>query len=144
MTWRLTVRSNPGSVVTADYECPVHGRFEAVVERDANGDPQAGAECPQQTGCIVIDEHGGQHVQICRAPSPWVIAAAGHVKVKAGEVSRGKSDARPADRHVMNTECLADGMSMTEFKKRRAAVHRDESLRRVRKALGKTPKVWSR
>lgn len=149
MTWTLKVRSNPGSTVTADYECPVHGRFTAIVPRDTSGDP------PPTMRCEEIDEicHdcaeppcsdcGAVHWQ-CDEMAPFVMSAPGHVKVRAGEVVRGRSAERPADRYVMDTRPLADGMPLEEFKKRRAAVHRDESLRRVRKAFGKTPKVWSR
>lgn len=146
MTWKLTVRSNPGSTVTADYECPEHGRFEATVPRDTNGDPPDDVPCP-----VVEQRGGGVFVPlpltigvVCQQRSPYVMSAPGHVKVKAGEVVRGKSDARPPEHNVMDTSLIADGMPLDEFKRRRAAVHRDESLRRVRGALGRGPKVWSR
>lgn len=134
MTWKLKVRSNPGSTVTADYECPVHGRFTAIVPRDTSGDP------PDAVECSWGDDDGAD----CGERSTFVMSAPGHVKVKVGEMVRGRSAERPADRYVMNTEKIADGMPIDEWKKERAAVHRDESLRRVRKAFGKTPKVWSR
>ncbi len=148
MTWKLKVRSNPGSVVTADYECPEHGRFTAEVERDANGDPpsEVADMCPgvdtehycAEPPCL---DCGG--AWDCNRIATWRPSAAGHVKVSLCSVVQGRSEARPADRYVMNTEKLADGMPYHEWKAERAKIHRDESLRRVRAAFGKTPKAWS-
>ena len=39
------------SMVLADYECPVHGMFEVLVERDEQGDPPASTACLEGEGC---------------------------------------------------------------------------------------------
>lgn len=150
MTWKLTVRSNPGSTVRADYECPVHGRFTLDVVRDEKGDPPDWAVCPeplsfaeqQDTAEYAPDFRWKSTRERCDEVSPWRPAKSGSVGVKAGEVVRGKSDARPGDKHVMDTSKLADGMPYDQWKAERASVHRDESLRRVRKAFGHGPKTW--
>jgi hypothetical protein len=140
------------SLIVAEYECPEHGRFTLTLERDANGDPPGEAACP--VGLIRVcpayrgdpcDRCGGdgEHGTVsCHEPSTWVISASGAVRVKAGEVVRGKSEDRPSDRYVMDTRPLADGMPLAEWKAQRAKVHRDESLRRVRKAFGRTGKTY--
>lgn len=128
----LRIRSNPGSEIIADYECPEHGRFTVTVARTETGDP------PATLPCNFFDDEDC----MCCARSPWRPSAPGAVHVKAGEMVRGKGGERPADRYVMNTEKLADGMPLDQWKAERAAVHRDESLRRVRSALGRGRKVW--
>src|SRR5690242_19691526 len=45
MAFRLILRGSAPRTAIADYECPVHGRFEAQVERDENGDPPEHVQC---------------------------------------------------------------------------------------------------
>jgi len=148
------------TLIVAEYECPVHGRFELTVERDANGDAPAKGRCPRRV------VHGGASVEYrpgafpsesvlkrlnerCEVvtgcsdgyESPWVISAP-MGRVSPFSMVTGRSDPRPSDRHVMDTSKLADGMPISEFKAERAKVHRDESLRRVRKAIGRGPKTY--
>jgi hypothetical protein len=47
MTFTIRIRTLPGAPMLCEYECPVHGRFELLVERDANGDPPAWVWCEQ-------------------------------------------------------------------------------------------------
>lgn len=140
MTWTLKVRSNPGSTITADYECPAHGRFQLTIERDENGDPPEWVHCTwRNTNYEDVLPPPAIH---CYLACQHVMSAPGAVGVKQGEMVRGRSGERPSEKHVMDTSLLADGMPLDEWKARRAAVHRDESLRRVRQAFGKTPKVF--
>lgn len=132
MTYVTRIRSNPGSQVIADYECPNHGILSVSVQREYDGDP------PEEIRCTKL----GSEFGMCGLSSPWRPSAPGAVHVKRSELVRGQGGERPADRYVMDTRPLADGMSVDEFKKGRAAVHRDESLRRVRRALGRTGRVW--
>lgn len=154
MTWKITIRGDTTGTVSADYECPTHGRFTSDVLRDASGDPPAEMPCRYRDmpamDVLAIDASQPsvtarfRESNYCGLTSPWRPSAVGAVRVKLGEVMRGKSGQRPSERYVMDTSLLADGMPLDEWKQRRAAVHRDESLRRVRQAFGKTPKVWSR
>jgi hypothetical protein len=132
MTFVMRIRSNPGSEVTADYECPTHGMLTARVTRGYDGDPPEAIRCTRP----------GTEFGMCGLTSPWRPSAPGAVRVKRGELVRGKGGERPPDRYVMDTRPLADGMPIEEFRARRAMVHRDESLRRVRQALGRTGKVY--
>lgn len=140
MTWRLRERPhNVGAEMTAEYECPAHGRFEVTVERDTNGDPPMAIACPHEIECEI---EGCQKTHaLCPLRAEYRISAVVG-RVARGSVVQGKSEARPSDHYVMNTEKLADGMPYDEWKAERAKVHRDESLRRVRKAFGRTGKTY--
>jgi hypothetical protein len=46
MTFIIKHKPLPGSPMMAEYVCPVHGRFEMLVERDEHGDPPPSASCP--------------------------------------------------------------------------------------------------
>lgn len=48
MAYKVKIRTLPGSPMMAEYVCPVHGRFEQLVDRDENGDPPATAECQSE------------------------------------------------------------------------------------------------
>lgn len=114
MTWTLRERGDTGGTVRLEYLCPEHGRFEADVSR---------ASSPDAMGCPVVS---------CEEVSPW--SPSGVVgRVKQGEVVQGKADERPADKYVMDTSVIADGMPLAEFKAKRAKVHRDIALERIRK-----------
>jgi hypothetical protein len=133
MTWKLIVRGSPHRTIVAEYECPLHGRFEATVDRTVDGDAPDLAVCPHVQE--VVDAGGGYLFEIeCLKPSPWRISAP-ISRVKMGDVVKGKDPGpQHGDRNLMNTRPLADGtMTMAEFKAHRAQVHRDISLDRVRK-----------
>lgn len=52
MTWTIKPRPHvAGSPILAEYECPVHGRFERTVERDVDGNPPIESECPGANMC---------------------------------------------------------------------------------------------
>jgi len=50
--WKLKVRVNPGSPISAEFECPTHGYFAATVPRDENGDPPPEAPCPRPDAIV--------------------------------------------------------------------------------------------
>jgi len=143
LTWKLKVRTNPGSVVTAEYECLDHGRFELTIVRDERGDPPEWVHCTWRNPDLTDDDRAHPSAVDCVNACRHVMSSPGHVKVSLCSVVQGRSAARPDERYVMNTEKLADGMPYHEWKAERAKIHRDESLRRVRKAFGRTPKAWS-
>lgn len=138
MTWILKERGDTTGTVRLEYLCPVHGRFELDVPRGESPDE---APCPRR---LTFDRPVTRSVDFsalslpetrslpCAETSPWS-PTIGLARVKVGEVVRGKIDEYPGEKHVMNTQALADGMPLAEFKARRAAVHRDISLERVRK-----------
>jgi hypothetical protein len=120
MTFVIKIRGARGNIV-AEYECPEHGRFAATVQRDDAGDAPSSERCP-----VIEDETA------CGLSSEYRISAV-IGRVRAGEVSRGKSAEVP--HHLaLDTRDLADGMPYNEWKKKRSKVWRDETRKRRRDA----------
>lgn len=78
-----------------EYLCPTHGRFESLVDGD-----------PDTMPCST-----------CNTMSPWVISAPLTRTPVVTPDSRGYN---PPPSGFMSTRELAEGMSTTEFKARRA------------------------
>jgi hypothetical protein len=137
MTWTLKLRGDPTGTIAHEYLCPDHGRFTADVPR---------ADVPDEMFCAVRYTDGkswgpAQKVNICGLASPWSPSGITS-RVKAGEVVRGKVETSglPAD-VCMSTEALADGMPLHEFKAKRAKVHADLAVRKMRALTGRGGKV---
>ena len=92
----------------SDFDCPAHGLFEQMADSSAD-----------EVFCPSVDENGNA----CGLASPWrpspVVG-----RMKLGEVSRGKSEGPPS-KNYMDTRDLGDGMTMTEWRARRAKVHEE-------------------
>jgi hypothetical protein len=103
VTFTVKIRTQPGAPMIAEYECPFCGRFEALVTRDANGDPPAEVEC---------DDLCGEFAPLCiSAPA---IANLTRAVVPIGYAS--KSDEK--DPRALDTEPLATGkMTRAEWNK---------------------------
>lgn len=118
MTFVIRRRGALTQRMRAMYECIEHGGFDALVVRIDNGDPPATFPCP-----VEICGHHGE----LRMSAPLT-------RVKRGEVKRGKSDERPPG--VLNTEPLADGVSMDEWAKSVDNETFDERRKTVRQKMG--------
>jgi hypothetical protein len=117
MTFTVKVRGAAG-VTVAEYLCdPCELRFEAVVERDVNGDPPAQHECP---GCGGLADH------VISAPSvqKW--------SKPLRAVSMGKNNEKPPP-WVADTRPLAEGMSLEEWNKNETKGRLDRTRQRMRK-----------
>jgi hypothetical protein len=112
MTYTLKVRGAPGPM-TAEYLCPVHGRFEAMVRRTEAGDPPDARPCP-----------------VCLQPAAWVISAPPG-RVRATEVVRGKGDPAPTPL-ALDTRALGEGMPLSEWKARRNTMWRDHDYKQLK------------
>lgn len=102
MTFRVKTRGDSSAPIMCEYACPEHGVFDELVARDI---PDS-IPCPR-----------------CGASSSWTPSAP-RLKFKiVTDVHRGKSDEKP---HPMacDTEALADGMDLNEWKAKRAAAWR--------------------
>ena len=137
-TFTIKIRGASSQPTMAEYMCPVHGRFDLVVERDANGDPPAEAKCEhwfskEETEAVGHAWHGHPTL-FCGEWSPYVISAP-MGRVKRGEVTRGKADEKPTP-FALDTEALADGMSLKEWKKRRADMWRAKDYAEFKKNIG--------
>lgn len=122
MTFIIKTRGARGLMV-AEYLCPVHGRFDAMVQREDNGDPPDVAECPW------FDEYEDKSVALCLRASPFAMSAP-HGRVKLAEVYRGKSD--PHLPHQLDTRPLAEGMPYDEWAKKVDKKARDERIKHIR------------
>lgn len=151
MTWTLKLRGDPTGTIIHDYLCPVHGRFEAEVSR---ADVPDVMPCPRHEGKLVpatqfLSLAEAERIRsslgaVCGAASPWSPSGITS-RVKPGEVVRGKVETNglPAD-VCMSTQALADGMPLAEFKAKRAKLHADLAIKKMRQLTGRTGKAWSR
>lgn len=108
--FRVKVRGAANPMI-ADFRCDEHGVFEASAPHGADFAP-----CPT-----------------CGASSAWTPSPVAG-RVRQGEVVRGKSDG-PRHRRDLATSALADGMSLSEFRKRRREMWREERIAEVRRKL---------
>lgn len=115
MTFVVKTRGARGPML-AEYLCPEHGRFEAVVERDdEDGDP------PPWKWCHF---HDAPEPDTCFEECELVISAPRIGQPMFVSAHRGKNDEKPHPM-VLSTEALADGkVTYSEFKKQREAMWR--------------------
>jgi hypothetical protein len=144
MAWIFRRRGNGGGApMSAEYECPVHGRFTETVARDTNGDPPGSMPCTSvvhdgriDPPCCPIDAPCEWHGVDCGESSQWRISAPAG-RVKAGEVVQGKVTEYPPDHACLDTRPLADGMPLHEWRAKQDRITRDAGLKRVRKSMGR-------
>jgi hypothetical protein len=123
MTFTIKVRGGTG-LVLAEYLCPLHGRFELLVERDANGDPPAEQACP----AIVPPADA-----VCWESSPWTISAPAVHTQFVVTASKGKNAPKPHPR-AMDQRMLAEGRK-NDFRKQRKKIKEEERHARVKRLL---------
>lgn len=117
-------RSKP---IVAVYTCPVHGEFDAEVQRDENG------EAPDVVICSHLGDPGSDidDLQCCEdsvwTPSP--VAA----RVRRIEAVRGKWE-KPERNTYLDTRDLGEGQDPSDFWAKRKQVW-DERRREKVKAL---------
>lgn len=157
MSWILKLRGDSTAPILAEYECPVHGRFEITLPRPA---PDV-VSCPLNSWSVArvdkeyasreeaaaaaleagIDpEQAFFETQRCAEDSPWRFPMP-HGRVKAGEVVQGKSDPRPPESVMLDTRPLADGMPYSEWKAKQDKITADININQHRRRQGRTRKV---
>jgi hypothetical protein len=108
-------------MLMAEYLCPVHGRFEVLVERDENGDAPDVVVCnadfylvkQPHTGEVMRREGGAR----CDRPATWIISAPQPKALSvpcSAAVRGGDTERRPG---MLDTRPLAEGMPMSEWRK---------------------------
>jgi hypothetical protein len=137
VTFTIKRRGTPGPIA-AEFICPDHGRFEAVVARDENGDPPTAAPCEHVTGMVQHRNASDDtfYPVKCGKPAAFAISAP-RVKTlwKPTAVVKGKADERPSPLH-MDHSAVADGkMTMGEWREQRANTWRDWRIAEEKKAL---------
>lgn len=137
MTFTIKVRTAPGALMTADYECPEHGRFEAVVSRDSAGDPPAMESCRVlESGWIKADGTSPRDayvVHVCGIASPWRISCPPIHTQFVVSASQGKSAPKPHPKS-MDTRLLAEGQR-NRFRSQRKKIRDEERHQRVKALL---------
>lgn len=138
MTYTVRVRTLPGSPMLCEYSCPVHGVFEQLVERDANGDPPATKRCPESSSLQhpPVGPITGAVCGMCGRESPLVLSAPSIKFWSRDPVALGrasKSDER--DPRALNTDDYASGkITKTEWRKKQAALRMERRHQRKLKS----------
>lgn len=124
MTWTIKIRTSPGALMTADYECPVHGRFMATVKRDADGNPPDEAKCMEWLP-------GG--LSYCGEWSPWRISCPPVHTQFVVSATQGKAAPKP-NADALDTRPLAEGRK-NEWRAARKKLREERRHRRVKELL---------
>jgi hypothetical protein len=115
VTFVVKVRGSPPCTAIADYECPVHGRFELTVPRDPNGDP------PSVVVCLVpADVQPENGFSPCGHRAEYRISAP-LVRVRRVEAVKGAWQ-KPERKTFTDTRNLGEGQPLHEWKEDRARV----------------------
>lgn len=135
MTFTIRIRG-AGGLVVADYRCPVHGVFEATVQRDENGDPPSHQSCPEDAYADKVGEAcdewkcGRASAWTPSAPRPLVDSKPCFAAVRGGDIR--DNEKRPPNQ--LDTRKLADGrQTYTQWK----AEQRENTRRRRHEQLVK-------
>ena len=110
MTFTVRIRGTSSALIAAEFECPEHGVFEALCHRDADTHL-----CPA-----------------CGAVSDWRISAPMSGRPAFISARRGKNEEKPFPT-AMDTEALADGMPMHEWKAQREKIWNDHEYKQWKK-----------
>lgn len=110
MTWIIKHRGDATAPILADFECPLHGTFEAVAPSNADFAP-----CPSEIVAVVDGEPRGDLEMVpCNEPSPWRPSpVCGRVKLVSAV--QGKSEKPPRPTYT-DTEQLQHRGAWTEWK----------------------------
>lgn len=128
----IKIRGSAPRIAIADYECPVHGRFEAQLERDANGDP------PERIGCTRVikvgqwssDRTSGSEADaLCPEEAEYRISAP-LARVRQVEAVKG-GWAKPERSTWLDTRDLGEGQSLGDWRERRAQIREEERKKDV-------------
>lgn len=128
MTFTIKVRGGTG-LVLAEYLCPLHGRFELLVERDANGDPPDERPCPVEAPRF----EWMARAEYCGLISPWTISAPAVHTQFVITASKGKNAPKPHPK-AMDQRMLAEGRK-NDFRKQRKKIKDEERHQRVKRLL---------
>jgi hypothetical protein len=134
MAFRLIIRGSAPRLAIADYECPLHGRFEAQVERDEHGDPPNEIACGEEvvTGMTTHPITGApvREIGYCEHRAEYRISAP-LTRVRKIEAATKGGWTKPERPEWQDTRNLAEGQPLYEFWEDRARIREEERKREV-------------
>lgn len=106
MTFIIKTRGDAKALIAAEYECPVHGRFEITVPRDQVPDwmpcPAHRSATTRSSGFVSVQ----YPARTCEWLSPWCFPRPAGARVQSVTAARrGKDPERPAN--CVDWEALA-------------------------------------
>lgn len=129
MTFVRKFSGDRTSPIVAVYTCPEHGEFDAVVQRDENG------EAPDEIQCGAEQSFNGPEPW-CERLATWTPSPVA-ARVRRIEAVKGKWD-RPERKTFLDTRELGEGMDIDEWRAKRAAIweeRRQEDVMNYKKGL---------
>ena len=132
MSFVIKTRGARGGFALAEYLCPDHGRFEALVERDENNDPPGTAKCPRVVRLVRHNTSEWFEVP-CSHIAEWTISAPSVHTQFVVSATQGKPAPKP-HKDVMDTRMLAEGRK-NEFRKQRKKIREERRHARVKALL---------
>lgn len=128
MTFIIKVSGDSERLISHDYLCEVHGRFEQLVPQ---ADPPDTVPCPFEIDC---DHAGENHACVCGATAWWSPSSAPAVHTQfVVSATQGKSAPKP-HRDAMDTRMIAEGRK-NDYRAQRKQVREDARKRRVMELL---------
>ena len=94
-----------------DFECPTHGKFEELC--DKNDGENLFADCPDLHFPDPVNRPGS--ALECNRDSPRVECYAVIGRMKLGEVTQGRNFESDRPAHILDTRALGDGMPKEEW-----------------------------
>jgi hypothetical protein len=126
MSFKIILRGGRTRTIAAEYECPVHGRFEIDVERDDAGDAPERIRCPcwnAPCGACPECKRGDPcpwNWGMCGTAAEWRISSP-LARVRKIEAVKGKS-ATYERKTWTDTRNLGEGQPLHEWREDRAKI----------------------
>ena len=137
----FTIKHRGVGLLMAEYSCPEHGVFEAIVERDAAGDAPVEMRCPASLFVDSADDCCHDCAGLCDRLSPRIMSAPKVRKdtvLPTALVKGGDTERRPG---MLDTRPLADGMPMKEWKKLQKGITEDRRHKQLIKKGLKSKRI---
>lgn len=129
MTFIIRHRGDSTRPILCTYMCPEHGEFDAMVERDENG------EAPDVITCDALDPLPGDEAEsvMCCLDATWTPSPIS-CRVRRVEVVRGNYE-KPERHTYLDTRKLGEGQDPAEFQAERKKIWTEERRKRVKELL---------
>jgi hypothetical protein len=134
MTFIIRIRGDNTKPIVAVYTCPVHGEFDALVQREANGDAPDETKCMRWLDQEETEASGhawsGYSQLYCGKYAAWTPSPIAG-RVKRFEVVRGKYE-KPERKTWLDTRKLGEGQDIEEFRDERKKIRDEQRWREIK------------